>query len=90
MQTVEEFLAYSIHLEQEAATRFGELADAMEARATAKSGIVPPLSDYSRLHLADAKARAGFREMPEIAAGRISSGRIWKARKPRRSGAPIR
>ena len=30
MQTVEEFLAYSIHLEQEAATRFGQLADAME------------------------------------------------------------
>jgi len=25
------FLAYSIHLEQEAATRFGQLADAMES-----------------------------------------------------------
>ena len=30
MQSVEEFLAYSIKLEQEAATRYDELADAME------------------------------------------------------------
>ena len=29
MLTVEEFLAYSIHLEAEAASRFGELADAI-------------------------------------------------------------
>jgi rubrerythrin len=69
MQTVEEFLAYSIHLEQEAATRFGELADAMEAGGNKEVGqLFRRLSDYSRLHLADAKARAGFREMPEIAA----------------------
>ena len=69
MQTVEEFLAYSIHLEQEAATRFGELADAMEAGGNREVGqLFRRLSDYSRLHLADAKARAGFREMPEIAA----------------------
>jgi rubrerythrin len=31
MESVEEFLAYSINLEQEAATRFGQLADAMES-----------------------------------------------------------
>ena len=30
MNSVEEFLAYAIHLEKEAADRFGELADAME------------------------------------------------------------
>jgi hypothetical protein len=29
MDTVEEFLAYAIKLEQEAALRFGQLADAM-------------------------------------------------------------
>lgn len=69
MQTVEEFLAYSIRLEAEAATRFGELADAMEAGGNREVGkLFRQLGDYSRLHLADAKARAGFREIPEIAA----------------------
>jgi rubrerythrin len=68
MKTVEEFLAYSIHLEQEAATRFGELADAMESGGNKEVGkLFRQLSEYSRLHLADAKARAGFRDMPELA-----------------------
>lgn len=68
MQTVEEFLAYSIHLEQEAASRFGELADAMETGGNREVGkLFRRLSDYSKLHLADARARAGFREIPEIA-----------------------
>ena len=31
MQSVEEFLAYAINVETEAASRFGQLADAMEA-----------------------------------------------------------
>ena len=68
MNTVEEFLAYSIHLEQEAALRFGELADAMQSAGNKEvAGLFRRLSDYSRLHLADARARAGFREIPEIA-----------------------
>ncbi len=67
MQTVEEFLAYSIHLEKEAAERFGELADAMESGGNREVGqLFRRLSDYSKLHLADATARAGFREIPEI------------------------
>ncbi|MCI4677650.1 ferritin family protein [Rhodoblastus acidophilus] len=67
MKTVEEFLAYSIHLEQEAASRFGELADAMETGGNREvAQLFRQLADYSRLHLADAKARAGFREIPEI------------------------
>jgi rubrerythrin len=67
MLTVEEFLAHSIHLEAEAATRFGELADAMESagnRAVAK--LFHQLANYSRLHLADAKARAGYRDIPQL------------------------
>ncbi|WP_294541160.1 ferritin family protein [uncultured Rhodoblastus sp.] len=67
MQTVEEFLAYSIHLEQEAASRFGELADAMTSGGNKEvAQLFRRLSDYSKLHLGDAKARAGFREIPEI------------------------
>jgi rubrerythrin len=68
MQTVEEFLAYSIHLEQEAADRFSELADAMATGGNREvAQLFRQLSDYSRLHLSDAKARAGFREIPLIA-----------------------
>jgi rubrerythrin len=67
MKTVEEFLAYSIHLEAEAAARFGELADAMQSGGnTEVAGLFRRLSDYSKLHLSDAKARAGFRDIPKI------------------------
>jgi len=67
MLTVEEFLAYSIHLEAEAASRFGELADAMKSAGNKDvAQLFRRLADYSRLHLADAKARAGFREIPQL------------------------
>jgi rubrerythrin len=67
MDSVEEFLAYSIHLEQEAATRFGQLADAMESCGNGEVGkLFRRLSNYSRLHLADAQARSGFREISAI------------------------
>ncbi len=67
MQSVEEFLAYAINVETEAATRFGQLADAMEACGNRDVGkLFRRLSDYSRLHLADARARSGFREIPKM------------------------
>ena len=67
MESVEEFLAYAIHLEQEAATRFGQLADAMESCGNRDVGkLFRRLADYSRLHLADARARGGFREIPKM------------------------
>jgi rubrerythrin len=70
MQSVEEFLAHTINLEQEAATRFGQLADAMESCGNREVGkLFRRLSDYSRLHLADAQARSGFREIPVMKAG---------------------
>lgn len=67
MLSVEEFLAHSIHLEAEAAARFGELADAMESGGNKEvAQLFRRLAHYSRLHLADAKARSGFREIPEL------------------------
>ncbi len=67
MESVEEFLAYAIHLEQEAASRFGQLADAMEAGGNREvCKLFRRLADYSRLHLADAQARGGFREIPKM------------------------
>lgn len=64
---VEDFLAHAIQLESEAAMRFGQLADAMATSGNAQvSKLFRRLSDYSRLHLADARARAGFRDVPEL------------------------
>ena len=67
MQTIEEFLAYAVKLEEEAALRFGQLADAMQACGNTGVGkLFRRLSDYSRLHLADARARSGFRDIPVL------------------------
>jgi rubrerythrin len=67
LESVEEFLAYAINLESEAAQRFGQLADAMDACGNHEvSKLFRRLSDYSRLHLADAQARSGFRDIPEM------------------------
>jgi rubrerythrin len=65
MNSVEEFLSYAIKLEEEATLRFGELADVMQGCGNTDVGsLFRRLSDYSRLHLADARARGGFREIP--------------------------
>lgn len=67
MKNVEEFLAYAIKLEEEAMLRFGELADSMETYGNAEVGrLFRKLAEYSQWHMADAKARAGFREIPEM------------------------
>lgn len=67
MQTVEEFLAHAIQLETEAALRFGQLADAMASAGNQEvSKLFRRLAHYSQLHLADAKARAGFRNLPAL------------------------
>ncbi len=61
MTSVEEFLAYAIALESEAADRFGQLADAMEACGNREvGGLFRRLADYSRLHLADARRAQDF------------------------------
>ena len=67
MESVEEFLAYAIKLEEEAALRFGELADAMATGGNVEvSQLFRRLGEYSRLHLSDARARAGFRNLPKM------------------------
>ncbi|WKA31178.1 ferritin-like domain-containing protein [Bradyrhizobium roseum] len=65
MNSVEEFLAYAIKLEEEAMLRFDQLADAMQSYGNKDVGsLFRRLSDYSRMHLGDARARAGFRNIP--------------------------
>jgi hypothetical protein len=49
MESVEEFLAYAIKLEQEAALRFGQLADAMATAGNREvMELFRRLSEYSR------------------------------------------
>jgi rubrerythrin len=88
MQSIEEFLAYAINLEREAADRFAQLADAMDSCGNSEVGkLFRRLSEYSRLHLGDAQARAGFRDIPELKPGDFvwpdlespESAAIWAA-----------
>lgn len=70
MNTVERFLAHAIQLEQEAARRYEELAAAMGTEGNAEvKEFFARMAHYSRLHLAEAKARSGFRDLPAMAAG---------------------
>lgn len=67
MESVEEFLAYAINLELEAANRYAQLADAMEACGNHEvCKLFRRLADYSRLHLSEARARGGFRDIPKM------------------------
>lgn len=64
---IETFLAYSIQLETEAALRFGQLADAMASGGNHEVAVLfRSLSEYSRMHLGEAQARAGFRDVPKL------------------------
>jgi rubrerythrin len=68
MNNVEEFLAHAIQVERDAADRFSQLADAMESAGNRAVGkLFRQLADYSRMHLADAQERSGFRTIPKLA-----------------------
>jgi rubrerythrin len=67
LDAVEIFLAHTIRLEQEAARRFEQLADAMQTHGNREAGqLFKRLATFSRMHLAEATARAGFREVPQL------------------------
>jgi len=70
MDSVELFLAYSIKLEEEAALRFDQLADAMNSAGNREVGkLFRRLADYSRLHMRTARERSGFHELPSFGPG---------------------
>jgi rubrerythrin len=69
MDSVELFLAYSIKLEEEAALRFDQLADAMLSAGNRDVGkLFRRLADYSRLHMKTASNRSGFHDLPDLQA----------------------
>lgn len=58
--TVDEFLGYAIKVEEDAAVHYDELADAMEKHGNREvAELFRQLAGFSRLHFAEAKARAG-------------------------------
>lgn len=68
MNDVERFLAHAVTLEREAARRYEELAAAMGTEGQRElARFFARMAHYSRLHLAQASERAGFRTLPEIA-----------------------
>lgn len=65
--TLAEFLAHAVALEHEAAERYLELADMMEAhRNDAVAAIFRDMNRFSLLHHDEVKARAGTLELPKL------------------------
>jgi len=65
--TLPEFLAHAIAMEQEAADRYCELADMMEAHHNdAVSAVFRDMSRYSELHRDSIKQRVGAIELPKL------------------------
>jgi rubrerythrin len=65
--TLPEFLAHAVALEQEAADRYLELADMMEAhRNDAVSAVFRDMTRFSELHRDEIKARVGAIGLPQL------------------------
>lgn len=68
MNDVERFLAHAIALERDAARRYEELAAAMGTEGNRELQVFfIRMAHFSRLHLAAATRRGGFRELPRLA-----------------------
>lgn len=62
-----EFLAHAVALEQEAAERYLELADMMEAhRNDAVSSVFRSMTRFSQMHCDSIKLRIGSLELPKL------------------------
>ena len=65
--TLPEFLAHAVALEHEAADRYLELADMMEAhRNDAVSAVFRDMTRFSQMHHDEIKARVGAIELPQL------------------------
>ena len=71
--TLPEFLAHAVALEQEAADRYLELADMMEAhRNDPVAAVFRDMTRFSQMHRDEVKARVGSTELPQL--------RVWEYR----------
>lgn len=65
--TLPEFLAHAVALEQEAADRYLELADMMEAhRNDAVSAVFRSMTRFSQMHCDSIKLRIGSIQLPQL------------------------
>jgi rubrerythrin len=65
--TLPEFLAHAVALEQEAADRYLELADMMEAQQNnAVASVFRDMVRYSEMHRDEIRARVGTTELPKL------------------------
>ena len=70
MNHVERFLAHAVALERDAARRYEDLAASMATDGNrALRAFFARMAHFSRLHLAEAQARAAWRELPELGPG---------------------
>lgn len=68
MQDINEFLAYSIRLEEEAAARFSDLATIMDSYGNREvAALFKRLGEFSAQHAQTARDRAGFHDLPKLA-----------------------
>ncbi|MGC4078419.1 MAG: rubrerythrin [Rubrivivax sp.] len=69
MNDVEKFLAHAVALERDAARRYEDLAASMATDGNAElRAFFARMAHFSRLHLAEAQARAAWRTLPELTA----------------------
>lgn len=67
MDDIYVFLAHAVQLETDAARRFEELAEQMRSAGNSEvREFFEQMAEFSRRHLAEAKARSGFRPLPEL------------------------
>jgi rubrerythrin len=67
LNIVELFLAHAVQLERDAARRYEDLAASMSTGGNRElKTFFERMAGFSRKHLAEASARAGFREMPDL------------------------
>jgi rubrerythrin len=72
MQDINEFLAYAIRLEEEAAARFHELAAIMDSYGNADvAALFKRLGEFSAQHAQTARDRGGFHDLPRIKPGQF-------------------
>jgi len=61
------FLAHACVLEEDAANRFSDLSESMKTYGNAEiAAFFGQMAKFSRMHLADARARSGFRTLPDL------------------------
>lgn len=62
------FLAHACALEEDAAARFSDLSESMKTYGNQEvAAFFGKMAEFSRMHLAEARKRSGFRDIPTLA-----------------------